>query len=194
MQAIKIFSDPIWKARFPGRLDKIIARANAYKTQKEVVNNVLLGKCIQRNNFKDNPHEWDELEEFNKWFAPNMEKIWNNWKCNLEPWQEIRFKSWANYNVKGSYTGEHTHSNDVMTIVMYLNKPEATANLQVLNPLVFHWQNTPAGDSIWEDVPATTGDVIVIPGWMLHRVDINESEEERISITINATIITKEGH
>jgi hypothetical protein len=36
MQAIKIFSDPIWKAKFPGRLDKIIQKANDFKTQKEI--------------------------------------------------------------------------------------------------------------------------------------------------------------
>ena len=194
MQAIEIFAQPVWKATFPGRIDKIIQKANDFKTQKDVTTKELLGKSIQRINFKDNPHEWDELEEFNKWFAPNMQTVWNNWNYKLEEWQEVRFKSWANYHVKGSYTGEHTHPNDVMTIVMYLNKPDTTANLQVLNPLIFHWQNTPASNSIWEDVPATTGDVIIMPGWMLHRVNINESEEERISITINATIITKEGH
>ena len=193
MQAIKIFSDPIWKARFPGRLDKIIARANAYKTQKEVVNNVLSGEVIQRYNFKDNPHEWSELEEFNKWFVPNMEKVWDDWDCQLDEWQELRFKSWANYSNKGNYQLEHTHPNDVMTVIFYLNKPKDTASLQVQNPMMYHWNNN-RKTQFWKDIPATTGDVIVIPGWMLHRVDINESEEERISITINATVITKEGH
>jgi uncharacterized protein (TIGR02466 family) len=193
MQAIKIFSDPIWQARFPGRLDKIIERANAYKTQKEVVNNVLSGEVIQRYNFKDNPHEWSELEEFNKWFVPNMEKVWNDWDCQLDEWQELRFKSWINYSNKGNYQLEHTHPNDVMTVIFYLNKPKDTASLQVQNPMMYHWNNN-TKTQFWKDIPSTTGDVIVIPGWMLHRVDINESEEERISITINATIITKEGH
>lgn len=193
MKAIKIFSDPIWQARFPGRLDKIIERANAYKTQKEVVNNVLSGEVIQRYNFKDNPHEWSELEEFNKWFVPNMEKVWNDWDCQLDEWQELRFKSWINYSNKGNYQLEHTHPNDVMTVIFYLNKPKDTASLQVQNPMMYHWNNN-TKTQFWKDIPSTTGDVIVIPGWMLHRVDINESEEERISITINATIITKEGH
>ena len=73
MQVVKLFPDPIWKAKFPGRLDKIIERANAYKTQKEVVNNVLLGEVVQRYNFKDNPHEWSELKEFNN-AVPYCEK------------------------------------------------------------------------------------------------------------------------
>jgi hypothetical protein len=80
-----------------------------------------------------------------------------------------------------------------MTVIFYLNKPKDTASLQVQNPMMYHWNNN-TKTQFWKDIPSTTGDVIVIPGWMLHRVDINESEEERISITINATIITKEGH
>jgi len=193
MQAVKIFPDPIWKAKFPGRLDKILSRAKEYKKKQDVVNNELLGKTIQRYNLKDNPHEWDELEEFNKWFAPNMQKVWNNWECNLDEWQEVRFKSWINYSNKGNYQLEHTHPADIMTVIFYVYKPEGTASLQIQNPLMYHWKNH-RETQFWKDVPAATGDVIVIPGWMLHRVDINESKEERISITINATVITKEGH
>ena len=80
-----------------------------------------------------------------------------------------------------------------IAVIFYVHKPEDTASLQIQNPLMYHWKNY-RETQFWKDVPATTSDVIVIPGWMLHRVDINESEEERISITINATVITKEGH
>tara|TARA_Y200000002_G_scaffold223575_1_gene184663 strand:- start:906 stop:1487 length:582 start_codon:yes stop_codon:yes gene_type:complete len=193
MQAVKIFPDPIWRAKFPGRLDKIIKRANLYKEQKDVINNVLAGEVIQRYNLKDNPHEWEELDEFNRWFAPNMQKVWNDWDCQLDEWQELRFKSWINYSNKGNYQLEHTHPADIMTVIFYLNKPTDTASLQVQNPMMYHWNNH-RQTQFWKDVNASTGDVIVIPGWMLHRVDKNLSEEERISITINATIITKEGH
>ena len=60
--------------------------------------------------------------------------------------------------------------------------------------MVFHWGNTPQGENFitWKDISAETNEVVIIPGWMLHRVDINESKEERLSITINASIITKE--
>ena len=194
MKPQNIFSQPVWQGKFPGRLDKLIQRATDFKTHKEVTLNPLLGKMLQVYNFKDNPHQWKELDEFNEWFAPFVQKIWTNWNYKFDDWHEIRFKSWVNFSGKGCFSGEHTHGNDIMTMIFYLNKEANTGNLQVLNPNIFHWQNTPGCDSIWEDVPTSSGDVVVIPGWMLHRVERNNTEEERISLVINATVIIKEGY
>jgi uncharacterized protein (TIGR02466 family) len=197
MKSLNPFPEPLWKSKFPGRLDTIIKKIDAFALDKDVTTKELGGKSLQRYNFKDNPHEWGELEQFNIWVGPFIEKVWKNWGCQLEEWQDLRFKSWVNYNDFGQHTGEHTHPNDVLTIVFYIAKPKDTAELQILDPLLYHWGNTPVGTNntvFWRDVPAEVGEVVIFPGWMLHRVDINESKEQRISITINIHIITKDGN
>lgn len=189
MHSFKLFPDPIWKGTFPGRVDKILDRAIAYKSQKDIVTKKLAGHT-QKYNTKDYPHEWPELEEFNKWFSAQFETVWKDWEYELETWQELRFKSWVNYNKKNDYLLEHTHPNDIMTVVFYINKPDKGGDLEVLNPLMYHWQNN-SETKFWRSIPATTKDVIIIPGWMMHKVSVNYSTEERISITINAQIINK---
>ena len=57
--------------------------------------------------------------------------------------------------------------------------------------MMYHWQNNP-DTKFWKTIPAETSDVIIIPGWMMHKVEINDSDEERISMTINVQIINKE--
>jgi uncharacterized protein (TIGR02466 family) len=195
MKSENPFPEPIWKARFPGRLDTIANRIAKYASDPTVTTKELMGNLVQRYNLKDNPHEWKELDEFNNWLGSFVSEVWKNWEYSLEEWEELRFKSWVNYNDVGSSIGEHTHTRDVMTIIFYINKPSDTGHLQLFNPLIFHWENTPRkDDGFWRDIPAKSGDVIIIPGWMMHRVSKNESTENRLSITINATITTKDNY
>ena len=190
MRPLDIFPQPIWKATFPGRIDKIVEKALRYKSDGHGVIKKLAGHT-QKYDVKNYPHEWEELDEFNKWFSNCFQTIWKNWEYKLESWQEIRFKSWVNYNNKNDYLLEHTHPYDVMTIIFYIKKPSNGGDLQILSPLLYHWQNN-ADTKFWRDVPANEKDVIIIPGWMMHKVSVNKSDEERISITINAEIINKE--
>ena len=190
MRSIKIFPDPVWKGTFPGRIDKILSKADNFKSDKNVTTKKLAGHT-QKYNTKDYPHDWPELDEFNQWFSKGFQTVWQDWDLKLEPYQDLRFKSWINYNSKNDYLLEHTHPNDVMTVVFYLQKKKNTGNLQVLNPMMYHWQNNP-DTKFWKTIPAETSDVIIIPGWMMHKVEINDSDEERISMTINVQIIHKE--
>ena len=131
------------------------------------------------------------MEEFNEWLSKGFQTVWQDWDIRLESYQDLRFKSWINYNTKNDYLLEHTHPNDIMTVVFYLQKNKQNGNLQVLNPMMYHWQNNPE-TKFWKNIPAETSDVIIIPGWMMHKVETNDSNEERISMTINAQIINKE--
>jgi uncharacterized protein (TIGR02466 family) len=35
-------------------------------------------------------------------------------------------------------------------------------------------------------IPPVTGDLLIFPSWLLHRVNMSRSEEERISIAFNS--------
>ena len=188
MKSLSIFPELVWKVKFPGRLDKIITAVEEYKTLPGVHKNNNIGNgALQTYDTNYYPHEWPVLEEFNKWFAPNLEIVWKNWGLSLLPEQELGFTSWCNEHSKGQYTGEHTHPNDIMTVVFYPRKSDNSANLQVFDPLM---QVSTSG-KFWKDIPATSGDVVIIPGWMLHKVAANESDQVRLSITVNISIITK---
>jgi hypothetical protein len=35
-------------------------------------------------------------------------------------------------------------------------------------------------------IPPVTGDLLIFPSWLLHRVNLSRSEEDRISIAFNS--------
>ena len=102
MRSIKIFPDPVWKGTFPGRIDKILSKADNFKSDKNVTTKKLAGHT-QKYNTKDYPHDWPELDEFNQWLSKGFQTVWQDWDLKLEPYQDLRFKSWLNYNSKNDY-------------------------------------------------------------------------------------------
>jgi len=35
-------------------------------------------------------------------------------------------------------------------------------------------------------IPPVTGDLLIFPSWLLHRVNMSQSDEDRISIALNS--------
>ena len=74
-------------------------------------------------------------------------------------------------------------------IVLYLDVPPNSGNLEVHNPLFYHWEGTKriGGSNTWTKVPVKTGDVIIFPGWLLHRTEKSATDTPRITINTNIT-------
>ena len=88
MRSIKIFPDPVWKGTFPGRIDKILSKADNFKSDKNVTTKKLAGHT-QKYNTKDYPHDWPELDEFNQWLSKGFQTVWQDWDLKLEPYQDL---------------------------------------------------------------------------------------------------------
>jgi uncharacterized protein (TIGR02466 family) len=98
---------------------------------------------------------------------------------------------WVNINCPGSYNRSHTHAGSVLSGVFYVKCPENSgafvlecdqfqdyfnANfLNNSNKLNFHTVG-------YEPV---VNRLIIFPSWLKHRVDTNESKEDRVSIAFN---------
>lgn len=101
---------------------------------------------------------------------------------------------WANVCRRGEYHRAHIHPNNVLSGVYYARAPQGCGdivfddprpqakvlmpNVKELNPLNSHELR----------VEPTTGMLIVFPSWLTHRVAINRSAEERISISFNVML------
>ena len=78
---------------------------------------------------------------------------------------------WFNANTQGEYTGWHSHSRWARVGVLYVSVPAGLIEFK-------------KGEAYWTETPKT-GDLLVFPGTLEHRVLPNTSEQVRISIAFN---------
>jgi len=182
-----VFPDPLWRGHYSGDLSQLQKKTREFLEHSDELNIGLeRDGGLSSSSAREQPHGWVEALDFLNWLRHASEAIWEAWSYNNSEQRQI-FRSWANIHPPGGWTDEHTHGRTDQVAVLYLEAPADSGNLQVMNPLFYHWEGTPraAGSNSWKDVPIQTGDVVIFPGWMLHRSGVNKSDEDRITININ---------
>lgn len=98
---------------------------------------------------------------------------------------------WANINPRGGQSSAHTHPNNFLSAVYYVQVPKGEGVIQfsdprpqaeVIMPRIAEG-NRFNGNQMSVDVAA--GKLVMFPAWLRHNVPPNKGDEERISIAIN---------
>ena len=134
------------------------------KSQMNLVNN---GKTSYVND--THPHNIDEFKRYYKLLTTmlNTHFIGN---------------SWVNVHYSGGKTIEHNHPNVDIIAAAYLHMPE--------NGGYFEYEE----NLKWKEIPTTSGDVIIFPGTLNHRTQINKSLEDRWVLTTNLILKNNEAN
>ena len=114
----------------------------------------------------------------------------------LDMSKKITYKGlWMNINKKGDYNTTHNHPNCHMAGVFWIQSPKGCGNLELQNPHSFtmfqemeryteDFQNkTNVYSSYW--LSPTEGTILLFPASLMHKVDLNQSDEDRISAAFN---------
>jgi hypothetical protein len=94
--------------------------------------------------------------------------------------------AWANVNDHGSENREHTHSNSFISAVAYF-QAEGTGRLEfmpynyVYKSMLPQW---PYHGTSWYE--PQDGDIILFPSYLLHKLERNPSNKQRINMAFNA--------
>lgn len=98
---------------------------------------------------------------------------------------EFDFSWWANVNSPGSRNTFHTHKEDELSCVYYLQGTD-TGDLRFPNPanLLGDCCKTSPFTRDFLFAPAD-GDLILFPSWLPHEVEPNLSNRERINVAFN---------
>lgn len=96
---------------------------------------------------------------------------------------------WATLTTTDGHCVEHLHPRAFMSGVYYLRVPTNSGNIIFKDP-------RPAAE--WEDngliynkvastsyIPVQEGMLLLFPGWLRHRTELNKSKEQRVSISFN---------
>ena len=107
-------------------------------------------------------------------------------------------EAWLNVNgSRQCMNSEHVHG-DVFSGVFYLQSPEGSGKLSLVNPGINRmWKgcqlvsqkNQFTGESI--RIEPIEGNIILFPSYLPHSVETNDHDEERISISFNIIALPK---
>lgn len=129
---------------------------NIEKAQMKLIRN---GKTSYSN--EHSPHNMEEFKPFYTWLS---KKIGDRFFIG---------NSWINVQNTGGYTIEHNHANVDMVSAAYLSIPKNSGYFEYKENLE------------WKPLPTISGDVIIFPGKLEHRTQVNNSTEDRWVITTN---------
>jgi len=100
---------------------------------------------------------------------------------------------WANINYQGGFNNGHIHPNSLFSGVYYVKAQPNSGRIQLMDPRpgVQHiMPNRKPGNlprELWRETyyDPVPGRLIMFPSWLWHRVEPNQSNDIRISVSFN---------
>ena len=177
-----------------------------FKKRKE---NPVGEKCTNVNGYQS-PHMYGEFErtetgtiksphwkdtEKDPVIKPALYKILKESVCNVLESKLVLMNYWINFNGKGGYNRSHNHPQAHFSGVYYVQAPENCGRIFFDNPhtfTAFDELSSYKRDFIEQGrqhktitVDPRAGLLILFPAYLIHSVEENKSDEERISIAFN---------
>ena len=131
------------------------------------------------------PHHWEINEEFLVWLQAKVLPIWHYW--GYGPGMPEPVRSWVNVHKRSGRTVEHYHNGTPLVVSCYLKVPEGSGSFEYRDPLEYHRWGTPGEPQIdlWNEVTVETNDILIFPGWLKHRTQVNRVDDDRVCLTLN---------
>jgi uncharacterized protein (TIGR02466 family) len=108
--------------------------------------------------------------------------------------RQVITEAWININQKGHFNYSHDHPGSLFSAVYYVEGGADKGDLELKTPIAPHTYtisnemvgsfNAFTGHAML--IPPVTGDLLIFPSWLLHRVNMSQSNEDRISIAFNS--------
>jgi len=100
---------------------------------------------------------------------------------------------WANINPPGGYNQMHLHPNSLFSGAYYVKASPNSGRLALMDPRPGVQQNMPTRKKgklpreLWREAyyDAVPGRLIMFPSWLWHKVEPNQSNDIRISVSFN---------
>jgi len=134
---------------------------------------------------KEFPNETKEVVEFVEAAA---REYWRECQYHAELTPYV-FQMWANTTPQGGYVEPHLHGNMPFTAVLYVDASPEQGNIIIENPLDMVLMTQPISPEVkypmGEELEVNTGDLIIFPGYLKHRVLPNTTDRDRLIIGFN---------
>lgn len=130
-------------------------------------------------------------------FRKNLLQYANNYVSEAEvtPLGNVDLKVaelWVNISNKGKFQYDHGHGDAIVAGTYYFQTNGEDGNISFGNPspIVFTG-GTPFG-YLSHEVEPKVGRLLLFPGWLIHKVKINQTDSTRISLSFNFHLTNKQ--
>jgi uncharacterized protein (TIGR02466 family) len=182
-----LFPPHIWKFNYQFELDTLTPKIDELFRLVENNSKLEYGDAISTATVDNNlqPHTWKELSDFQNWLGEKIAKIRRDHAFTYT-YSEVT-RSWFNKHYRDGITLEHNHNFTTFVVASYIKLPPDSGFIEFKDPLEYHksaWPIYPE-ESLYKEIPAQENDVLIFPGWIKHRVQPNNTDNERIVMTFN---------
>ena len=191
------FSTPVW-----------INQINNFESINEELKKFIL-KEKQKNpagTKKSNVHGWhsedfdlknENLKNFITEISKNIGNAIKDMNWDLET-QIVKITDmWSIINNKNAFNERHHHGNSALSAAYYVKAEKNAGNIIFFDPRqanVFHHPISKESNNINAQAQSVTpkpGTLVLFPSYLEHKVDENQSNDERIVISFNVSLIRK---
>lgn len=177
-----------FERKLKSKCDESINYSNNHKDKVPLENGNAVSTVIH--NVNGEPHTWVENKRFVEFLYSNLPNIQKEFKLPKQPLSIAN--SWVNKHSRGGETLEHTHPGIDLVISSYLYCPPNSGNLIIRDPLEYHkwstFQDVSERDEHpypWIEVPVKTNEVLIFPGWLVHKTQKSNTDTDRYVMTTN---------
>jgi uncharacterized protein (TIGR02466 family) len=104
------------------------------------------------------------------------------------PFNPVMYNGWVQSHKRGEMLHVHDHGGVILACVYYVKAPEDSGDLLLIDPrgaVNWDWESDGFDGAKYKRIKPKEGKLVIFPGYVLHAVDPNNSNEERVSIAIN---------
>ena len=139
----------------------------------------------------------ENLKNFISEISKNIESAIKDMNWDLET-QIVKITSmWSIINNKDAFNEKHHHGNSALSAAYYVKAKQNAGNIIFYDPRqanVFHHPTSKEVNSVNAQVQSVTpkaGTLVLFPSYLEHKVNPNLSNDERIVISFNVSLIRK---
>lgn len=190
------FSSPIQTTNWTQHED------HCAKITKEIYR---LKKLIPSNN-RSNVNGWQSVKNLYEYefLTPLLEYVTipicqylMEMKVDMAKYSLTISQMWANVNGTNSYNRSHQHPDSFISGVYYLKVPKNSGNIVFEDPrnpwciLQGSYTELDKFSATEVEYEPISGNLILFPSYLPHRVEMNQSRDDRISISFNVSLLKK---
>ena len=142
------------------------------------------------------PLDTPEFKPFYSTITTVMNSCFKELNGKTDKYKVVIEDCWANVNTKGAFNWPHIHEG-FLSMVYYVEADEDTGDIQFSHPsklqsikwdyTMFNNEHVTCTDSSWLFHPITNR-CLVFPSWLEHKVNVNNTNKMRISISLNTKL------
>jgi uncharacterized protein (TIGR02466 family) len=182
-----LFPPEIYKFKYEFNKEVLLPKIQNLFGQVDENSKLEYGDALSTVSVNENlqPHTWDELANFQNWLGGKIADIRREHRFSYT-YSEVT-RSWFNRHMNGGLTVEHNHNNATFVVASYIKLPPNSGFIQFKDPLEYHKNLFPIHpeETLYRTLPCEENDVLIFPGYLKHRVEPNNTDQERIVMTFN---------